>query len=249
MTIIGAVVVIGTVMLAPGPLIAEEIVAQALLFAVFVAAVHGGISGGFIGALSASLVYAVIRMDLISPASNGSSDFAAMVAIRAIGFSMIGFVVGWISARVRQSLEIAQNLEGIDALSLGYNHRLIAMTLAASIGESQRYGNDFSVICIGLTVDGPKISTKSQNKLLASAAEVIRSTIRAVDRFGRTDDGGFVLVLPNTDKQGADSLMTRLTEAIQDKLDVSSVRMTMTSLCSTTQMEEIRQYHRSLTGS
>jgi GGDEF domain-containing protein len=201
---IGTVAIAGTVVsaLVPRP-DWIELVAQLLLLAVLVGAVHWGRNGGLVSALGATLVYLAMRLPNV--VSGGSeAEVLQLLLVRSATFGLIGIVGGEICGRIKYFFARLEDSCSIDENSRVYNQRFVAQLLDNSLGSAERYGTQFSIVLLALApvlTDG--LRPARVRTLVRSVANHIRNDVRMIDDVGRLADGRFVLVLPHTPKQGA----------------------------------------------
>ncbi|MCL4554446.1 MAG: hypothetical protein M1617_04845 [Actinobacteria bacterium] len=244
---VGAIVVVASVAIVGGEILVEELIAQVMLYAVFVAAVFGGTSSGLVAALAFSIVYIAIQVGFRADEVVFSWDLVQMILVRVIAFSAIGVIVGEMTTRIRKRFDQSKELEGIDPVSRGYNQRLVASALEMAIAESQRYAVPFSVTLIRLTLN-PNKSPKAghQENIIRRISESVRTSTRVLDRFGRTDDGILVLISPNTSLNQIEVLKARLEENIQKSFGEQLDELSITSLSAPEKIQEIIEYHQRL---
>lgn len=242
---LGAVVLAVSVLLHPGPISIKELLAQILLLVVLVAAVYGGRNTGFIASLLSSAIYVLLLLSQAADISN--PDVLQMIAVRFAGYSLVGIVGGEICDRIRASHHRSKTAEGLDPVSRTYNQRFLAYEINAAISETNRYDTVFSL----LTIDpGPKGINKPVTALdkdkIELIGEYLRNDIRVVDKVGRTDEGVFVLVLPNTPVEGAKVIAARIENSIQDLFGDTKEKVSITVMSTPAQLDEITNYAKSL---
>ncbi|MDP2402144.1 MAG: hypothetical protein Q8M66_09205 [Actinomycetota bacterium] len=214
----GALAVFGSVLFpASGPPVAQEIIAQALLFAVLAAAVYGGRNVGAAAAIVSSTLYLVLRAPLFI--SDVGIDLApiGMLAVRIAGYLFVGVVGGIVCDRLRTVLDESRDNEGFDPWSRSYNQKLVTRAIEGAMGETERYDTVFSVLTLRIApaiFDGMRSTRK--RSLVRSIAEHISGDIRLVDVLGRVDDGSFVVVLPHTPAEGAAVVADRLRSSVTE---------------------------------
>ncbi len=238
---IGAISIFGSILFAAaGPPIAEEVIAQALLFAVLAAAVYGGRTAGFIAALVASAAYLLLRVPLVMADQGLSLDLAGILAIRILGYGVIGIIGGEACDRIRSMLSEYKECRGMDSWSGTCNQRFIARVLAAALGESQRYDTVFSVAIIDVSpAVFRSMSTTRQRAIVRAIADHIKDDIRVVDEVGRLDEGSFLLVLPHTPVEGALVAADRLRRGVRNVIGAGAESITVRTLSVPGNIDEI----------
>jgi diguanylate cyclase (GGDEF)-like protein len=218
--IVGGAAILGSILLSFGAtLIVEEVIAQLLLFAVLVGAVHWGRNGGFIAASLASLVYIILRIPLVVQTEGLSGDVAMLILVRVLTFGLVGVVGGELCTRIKYVFAKLEDSSSIDDWSQVYNQRFITRALESSHGQFERYETAYSVVLIHLD---PRLlqelRASKQKALVRAVANCIRNDIRLVDEAGRLEDGRFVVILPHTPGDGADVVADRLSKGVSDTL-------------------------------
>lgn len=109
---------------------------------------------------------------------------------------------------------IAEQLRQRDTTDPGsglLNERAITVGLEPLVSRSRRYDNPLSVVTMAITQvpDGG-----TEQKTILAMAHLLRDQMRWADLIGRTDDGHFVLVLPETDRDSAIALANKLASHI-----------------------------------
>lgn len=244
---VGAIIVIGSVAIVGGETPVQEVVAQAMLYAVFVAAVYGGKSSGLVTALACSVMYVAIRVGFRTVEVDFSANLMQIILVRVVAFFMIGLIVGEMVGRIRKRFDRSKELEGIDPVSRGYNQRLVTSALEMAIAESLRYAVPFSVTFISLTFNSATSSSLARTEdLIKRISESVRSSTRVLDRFGRTDDGTLVLISPNTSDEQIEVLKSRLAQTLQGSFGEHLEELSITSLSAPDGIEAIQEYHQTL---
>jgi diguanylate cyclase (GGDEF)-like protein len=109
-------------------------------------------------------------------------------------------------------VKVLQNTT-IDKLTGIYNSNQLLLLAEKERPRARRYGDPLSVLCIAVDYELPEgeaIKHMTANKVLQYVAEKCQSSIRDVDILGRYNSNEFVIVLPETDSQGAIRLAERL---------------------------------------
>jgi GGDEF domain-containing protein len=218
--LVGGTAMLGSVLLSLGsPLVLEEVIAQLLLFAVLVGAVHWGRNGGFAAATAASLVYIAMRIPLVMEAEGLTTDVATLIVIRVLTFGLVGVVGGALCTRIKYVFARLEDSSSVDEWSQIYNQRFIARALESAHGQYARYETPYSVVLIRLD---PRLLAElrptKQRTLVRGVANTIRNDVRLVDEAGRLEDGRFIIILPHTPAEGADVVAERLSKGVSDTL-------------------------------
>lgn len=213
---VGSVSVAGAVLASlRGGLVVEEIVAQALLLAVLVGAVHWGRKVGTVTAALATLAYVLMRAPLLTR-DGLSTDVVGLLVIRMLTYGVVGIAGGELCSRVRYLLARLESTSNIDESTGLFKERFITAMLRSMIGQYERYQKTFSVVTLSL-LDPSMTSTRriEPRSLLRAVATQIRGDLRLVDDVAHLDDGRFLLVLPHTGKAGAQIAANRVSEGVR----------------------------------
>ena len=109
-------------------------------------------------------------------------------------------------------VKVLQNTT-IDRLTGIYNSNQLLLLAEKERPRARRYSDPLSVLCIAVDYELPEGEARNQmtaNRVLQHVAEKCQSSIRDVDILGRYNSNEFVIVLPETDSQGAIRLAERL---------------------------------------
>ncbi|MEK6748616.1 MAG: sensor domain-containing diguanylate cyclase [Pseudomonadota bacterium] len=101
-----------------------------------------------------------------------------------------------------------------DPLTGMMNRRALLQAFGSQVSRSRRYHNPLSVIALELA-EGAHASTDI-DKALVSISQYLRDQLRWVDLIGRTGNEQFTLVLPETGKEDALKLATKLEERLNE---------------------------------
>ena len=209
--LLGAASVLATLAIASGtPLLAQEIVAQLLVFVVLVGAVHWGRRGGLLAAIGASLVYAAMWI-FSADLTEMTPQLLALMLTRVFAYGLIGIVGGALCAKMKYVLASLEHASGVDGVTGIYSEQMLAPLLDNATARFERYVEPYSLIVIEprqLAMRSP--SNSRERALVRRVAGHIRGDIRLMDDAGRTADGRFVVILPHTDKSGGQVATDRL---------------------------------------
>jgi diguanylate cyclase (GGDEF)-like protein len=119
-------------------------------------------------------------------------------------------------ARLHEALRERADTDGLTGV---LNHRAILETLDAEMARARRGGPPLSVLMIDL--DGFKqindtCGHQTGDQMLRETAAFLRASIRDIDYAGRYGGDEFLLILPNTDTDGARQIASRLLDLAED---------------------------------
>jgi diguanylate cyclase (GGDEF)-like protein len=166
-----------------------------------------------IGALSLPLVYQ-------GGDPGVASDWAAEVLLLlAIGSILISYLFYVRRQRVglRTGAEVARRLARVDALTGLGNRRALDDALTVQVGNSARSGDPLSVGLVdldGLKRINDRFGHLEGDRCLREAARAMEGALRSSDVCFRWGGDEFVVILPDTDRDGAVLVLTRMAEEI-----------------------------------
>ncbi len=104
-----------------------------------------------------------------------------------------------------------------DSLTGLANRRALLQNLEPLVSRSRRYGNPFSVIRI--RTDDPaqldkRYGTGAGKSILVSISRELKDQLRWTDIVGRLDGGEFLLILPETARDAATDLATKIAQQL-----------------------------------
>ncbi len=135
--------------------------------------------------------------------------------------------------RSGQALETAvqylRELMAYDEVSQLFARRYLFHLLEKELHRSKRYENSFAIIVFELDPYSQSglshIGTEDMNQVVAEAARVVRKYVRDSDSPGRSGERTFMLLLPETDADGAQILCDRISKEMQKDYSVSSGKL------------------------
>lgn len=198
---------------------ASELVAEALMFVVFVAAVHYGRKGGFVAATAASVIYVLINVPSMTLAHGLTTQILFLITLRVLVFGLIGIIGGEACGRLRLFMTRASSAEIFDEWSRVFNQRYAHTALTRSIAAHERYQQQFTLALISLapsvTAD---LGPQRVRNIVRSVSKHLRGDVRMVDEVARLDDGRFLVLLQNTPLEPGKTATARLTSGVRQLL-------------------------------
>ncbi|MHB8049609.1 MAG: GGDEF domain-containing protein [Coriobacteriia bacterium] len=215
--VLGTVAIVGSLFLPPTrQTIPTEAVAQFLLILVLASALHWGRNGGFVAALVAIAIYVGIRYPVLT-AEGLSPDVVTMIISRALAYTIIGLVGGELAGRVKYLLARSEHDAMIDPVTRVYSARYAGQAIASALGKHCRYGTSCSIL--NLTISPAvwsDLKSSRMNSLMRRVASHLRNDVRLVDDVAYHENGGFVLILPETGAESAGIVAKRLRAGVVD---------------------------------
>lgn len=125
--------------------------------------------------------------------------------------------LGWVIARLACALDAAEQraraLSISDPVTGLHNSRFLYEMGAQQVAQARRYSHPLTAVAFRL--DCPTCEG-SMDTVLRSAAARLRIILRECDILCRLDDDTFMALLPETDADGAEIVVTRLAAALAD---------------------------------
>lgn len=191
-----------------------EVLAPALYIPVFAGAIFWLIPGGLVAAAISSLIYGVLLSETV--AAVGLKLFILQLITRVGTYFFYAVVVAvgvrYVESRLRK-LELYDQLDDLTAL---YNSAFFLEDTELEVSRANRYQTLFSVAELDVHREAfAGFSRRRYARIIRELARQIADAVRRVDRAARVDDGErdrFLIVLPETARQGADIFTGRLEE-------------------------------------
>ncbi|MDP3014085.1 MAG: diguanylate cyclase [Candidatus Subteraquimicrobiales bacterium] len=213
---IGAILATIVISLASGKIFPEELFAQILLIPVLFSAVHYGRSGGLITAIIASIVYVFLRVPVLFKFPPSAIH---LISARVLVYLLIGFGGGEICSHIKYFFLKLEDQSSIDAETSLYNAKHFTELIKNYANQFERYEAPFSILIIDLNPEVfSELNQQQQQKSLHAVGRILKTSVRAVDEVGRTKDIQFGLLLPHTEKNGAETASRRLNEILNNYL-------------------------------
>jgi diguanylate cyclase (GGDEF)-like protein len=117
---------------------------------------------------------------------------------------------------------LAQQLEQhntVDPVSGLLNAQAIDKGLEPLISRSRRYQNPLSVVTMHITnlhEVGQTMGQVAVDKIVVAVSQMLRDQLRWADMVGRLDDGQFIFILPETDKEASVALANKLASQLNE---------------------------------
>jgi diguanylate cyclase (GGDEF)-like protein/PAS domain S-box-containing protein len=124
--------------------------------------------------------------------------------------------------RLNEQLEQLASRDGLTGL---YNHRRFVEELATTAARARRYNHPLSLMLVD--VDHFKqindtYGHPAGDTVLLEIAGRLQKGVRSTDAVGRLGGDEFAVLLPETDREGADILAQRLLESVRRPVELSS---------------------------
>ena len=119
---------------------------------------------------------------------------------------------------IARKYEETEALSIVDELTKLYNFRYFEKQIRDEVNRGKRYNRTFSIILLDIDYFknfNDKNGHLTGNKALMDLSQILRSSIRAVDLPARYGGEEFVIVLPETDKKGAECMAEKLLDRVR----------------------------------
>ncbi len=110
----------------------------------------------------------------------------------------------------------------MDSLTSVFNRRKIESIISNEYARSKRNSNPFTVVLFDLNKFKEINDTRGHNvgdDILKTFATSINTQIRSIDSFGRWGGDEFILVCPDTDKNGIENLLNKIKMSAKADMD------------------------------
>jgi diguanylate cyclase (GGDEF)-like protein len=166
-----------------------------------------------IGFLSLPLLYEGTSGDIVR---DWAAEVLLLIAIGSVLISYL-FYVRRQRAGLRAGAEVARRLARSDALTGLGNRRALDETLTGEAARSARNGVPLAIGLVdldGLRRINDRFGHLEGDRCLREAARAMEESVRGSDMCFRWGGDEFVVVLPGTDRAGADGLLARMAESV-----------------------------------
>ncbi len=191
-----------------------EVLAPVLYIPVFAGALFMGLWGGLAGAAISSVTYLLVLVDQSS--SIGMRVFVGLLVSRVSTFVFYGLVVAVGTRFIERRLTKLELHDYIDDDTQLYNASFFLEDSDLEMSRAKRYRSIFSVAEVRMDRSAMEATSRRKHRrMIRDLATVLRRSVRGVDRPVRVDDGAserFLVILPETGKEGSQVLVGRLEE-------------------------------------
>jgi diguanylate cyclase (GGDEF)-like protein len=135
-----------------------------------------------------------------------SVDVAGRLALNLVALALISYLASVIAGEHRQAREAALRLSHLDQMTRLFNRGHVRSALDQEIRRAARTNRPFAVLMVDLDDLKPvndRFGHDAGDRLLRAVAGAVRNGIRATDTAARYGGDEFLLVLPETDLDGA----------------------------------------------
>jgi diguanylate cyclase (GGDEF)-like protein len=126
------------------------------------------------------------------------------------------------------AMDLLKELMIYDEITHMYSRRYILNILEKETIRAKRYKSNFAIVALEVehkVKSGGELAFESENELINFTANEIRKYTRNSDSAGRTGPFTFLLVLPETDTEGAKILADRICEDLSTECTIGSNKL------------------------
>jgi diguanylate cyclase (GGDEF)-like protein len=161
--------------------------------------------GPAIVALATSLAYLIGVLLPFNPPPMTTADYGR-IAFNVIALALVAYVSAVVGREQRRAREEALRLSRFDSLTGLHSRDYLLAEVEQEILRASRSGRPFALLMLdldGLKAANDRFGHASGDTLLRAVAETLRGDIRITDVGARYGGDEFVLLLPETDLNGA----------------------------------------------
>jgi diguanylate cyclase (GGDEF)-like protein len=147
-------------------------------------------------------------------------------------FLNLGLFVSYslLLARFKESMDMEKNFSRIDSLTKVFNSKAFNDLAMLEIKRARRYSHALTAVYLDLDnfkeVD-EKQGIQAGNILLFTTAYLIKKSIREVDTVARIGGDEFILLLPNTGYDQAQTVISRIHRAVSEAMTENGWNVTV----------------------
>ncbi len=202
-----------------------EVLAAGLYVLVFAGVLAADVIGGSAAALLAAAIYLVMRLPAIEIL--GTGRFATLNLVRLLSYLAFGVIGGYSWKLLKERLDKLESFDVIDDATHLLNARGLFDLLDHEMARGRRYDHTFSVVTLSYPADAfATVKGRKRRAALGAFGAATKDMVRATDRAGVVRDNRKVTVAvfcPETDRAGAQILIGRLGDRLNDAMLASGV--------------------------
>jgi diguanylate cyclase (GGDEF)-like protein len=163
-----------------------------------------------------AICYMVLGYDPRAPEPVTLEYAGALLALIA-PVILVAYITTMLAADIRYAVEKIRQVSDTDELTGLYNMRAFSSILQRAFKQSVRHGHPLSIVM----VDSDNLKTvndahghEAGNRLLQHVVRCIRDELRGSDVMARFGGDEFVLLLPETNRRGAQEMAERIRKSV-----------------------------------
>jgi diguanylate cyclase (GGDEF)-like protein len=174
------------------------------------------VSTAFLVAVSTSVVY-MIAMATYPDADLMTAGQLARVALNLVALWLLSYLAAEVGREQRRTRDAAVRLSLFDPLTQLYNRNYFFAVMEREIQRANRTRRGFCLLMLdldGLKPVNDNFGHHYGDRILRAVADVIRKGVRGIDSAARYGGDEFVVILPETEPEGALVVAEKLRQAI-----------------------------------
>lgn len=218
--VLGSAIIVGTVAVrTTSPVVPAETIGGLLSILVLAGALHRGRNGGFVMALVATTIQVGMRYPALR--SNGlSAGTVTAIASHTLVYAAIGVAGGELAGRVKYLLTRVDRDSMIDRVTRVYSARYAGRAIGSAMSTRDRYGTPCSAVTLTIApVIWSGLRPPRAAAFMRRAASYLRNDVRLADDVAYRGNGGFVVIMPGTSRDGGIAAAQRLRHGLAAVLD------------------------------
>lgn len=177
-----------------------------------------------------------IPIIIITGLHTETEDETSAFALGAVDYILKPFERSIVRARVKTQLELVRGrreleaankelayLAAVDPLTKCFNRRYFMNAAEGEIARMKRHSTELTVAIIDIDrfkMVNDRFGHEAGDRALATVAEICEHSLRGEDTLGRLGGEEFGILLPATDKQGANEVLQRLKSRISHQVSL-----------------------------
>lgn len=207
-----------------------EVIAAAMYVAVLLGGLFAGIVGGATAGLAAGAAYALLRVDAIE--ALGPSRYGGLLVARLVGYVLFGLFVGATWQQIGNRLDKLDAFDDVDDETLLLNARGLVDVIDRETSRARRFGSSFAVVTLDVPLDVfDRIARRRRRSTLREFGRLVTQGSRDLDSAGvylANRSRRLAVVLPETNRDGAQVVVGRLVERVADGMLTKEVSLPRT---------------------
>ena len=126
--------------------------------------------------------------------------------------------------KIRYFADISEYIRTKDPVTGLLNERSLIQSLDPQVSRSRRYNNPLSVVAMhleGIEHMDEKHGQSTRERVLMAVGHLLKDQMRWADLIGHTEEDDFIFVLPETHKEDASKLISKINESLA-RIDVAA---------------------------
>ena len=146
-----------------------------------------------------------------------TTDQIVIVSVNVMALWLLSYLASVVAGEQRRTRDTALRLSWHDPLTRLYNRTFLFAVIEREIARAGRTNRRFSLLMLdldGLKPINDRFGHYFGDRMLQAVAEAIRQGIRVIDTAARYGGDEFVVLLPETDPEGASVVAEKLRRSV-----------------------------------